>query len=79
MYVSPQRTEAFWTPEVTEGCELPGECWALNLGPLQQHQGLLTAEPSFLQSQTCAIFNLTVEIKKPGMEGEVVHSGASRR
>lgn len=26
-------------------CDLPCECWELNLGPLEQQGGLLTSEP----------------------------------
>lgn len=38
-----------WTPgaRVTDGCEPPPYgCWEPNLGPLQEQQMLLTAEPS---------------------------------
>ena len=28
-----------------DGCELPCGCWELNRGPLQEQQGLFTAEP----------------------------------
>ena len=31
---------------VAGGCEIPCESWEPNLGPLQEQQGLLTAEPS---------------------------------
>ena len=31
---------------VAGGCELQCQCWELNLGPLQEQQVLLTAEPS---------------------------------
>jgi hypothetical protein len=30
---------------ITVGCELPGECWELNSGPLEEQPVLLTAEP----------------------------------
>lgn len=30
---------------LTDGCELPCGCWELNSGPLQEQQGLFTAEP----------------------------------
>jgi hypothetical protein len=33
--------------QVTVGFELPQRCWGQNLGPLQEHQVLLTADPSF--------------------------------
>ena len=36
---------------VTDSCELLCGCWSLNLGPLQEKQVLLTAEPSSLQPQ----------------------------
>jgi hypothetical protein len=31
---------------VTDSCELPCECWELNLGPLEEQAVLLTIEPS---------------------------------
>ena len=31
---------------VIDSCELPCGCWELNLGPLQEQQGLLAASPS---------------------------------
>lgn len=30
--------------QVTDDCELPGGCWKSNLGPVQEHHILLTAE-----------------------------------
>jgi hypothetical protein len=32
---------------IIDGCKLPGECWDLNLGTLEEHPVLLTTEPSF--------------------------------
>jgi hypothetical protein len=39
------------TPEevldpITDGCELPCECWELNSGPLEEQAVLLKTEPS---------------------------------
>ena len=31
---------------VTDGCKIPDECWEPNLGPVQEQQALLSAEPS---------------------------------
>lgn len=49
MLGTPGRSEEgirFPTGRVTEGCELPGELWELNSGPLQEQQVLIAAEPS---------------------------------
>ena len=36
---------------ITDGCDLPGGCWELNSGPLEEQSGLLTPEPSLQPSQ----------------------------
>lgn len=45
---------------VPGACELPGKCWELNLGQLQE-QMLLTAGP-LLQHTFCLIFNYHISI-----------------
>ena len=57
MYVHRMHAWCLWKKEEaikatrtgdTDGCEPPCGCWEMNLGPLQEPQVLLTAEP-FLQ------------------------------
>lgn len=46
MYLVQEDTGSLRTG-VTSGCESLHGCWEANLGPLQEQQALLTAEPSF--------------------------------
>lgn len=39
-----QGTESHRTGVIDNDCELAGGCWELNSGPLEEEQGLLTAE-----------------------------------
>jgi hypothetical protein len=38
---------------ITEGCELPCDCWELTSGPLEEQSVLLTTEPSLQPPSLC--------------------------